>query len=370
MPQLNFEDLFNVPSFQRKIEDAESGEVFDLPQFVQRYPLEEQDSILEGIESYFRKEERRIEWITEKLRRTLELPGTLYKYIPPRILQQGYPPTFLRSTPPSSLNDLMECTIQTRIEHDSEEADWNETAVIESHMIQDESSPPEVLDKQTTHYKDLRISRHLQIHLRSKVGVVSFSANPLSSTMWAHYAENCGLVIGYKTDILKTLGFDLRRILYVDLPPILTPKHDNKVRLRFVDEARQEMEREMNIQLDGVPLTPFVEMMEFSSDWKELSKLLFIKGIPWEYEDEVRLLVEQEKSSRPLPIKGGSIQVVDIPLEAISEIYVGARTSRKDVAKVMATLAKSKHEYDLVFTDSFGFQVKPIRILRLQYSNK
>ena len=138
----------------------------------------------------------------------------------------------------------MECTIQTRIEHDAKGADWNEIAVIESHMMQDESPTPEAIDEHVTHYKDLRISRQIQNFLLSKVGVVSFSANPLSSTMWAHYAENFGVVIGYKTDVLSTLGFDLRRILYVDFPPIYTPNHDNKVRLHLVDEIRQEMERE------------------------------------------------------------------------------------------------------------------------------
>ena len=113
---------------------------------------------------------------------------------------------------------------------------------------------------------------------------------------------------------------------------------------------------------------PFVEMMEFPGDWKELSKLLFIKGKPWEYEEEIRLLLDQEKSSRPHSINGNCIQVLDIPLEAVSEIYVGARTPRKDIEKVVSALAKNRHEYDLKFTDSFGFQMKEIRILRFQYS--
>lgn len=113
---------------------------------------------------------------------------------------------------------------------------------------------------------------------------------------------------------------------------------------------------------------PFVEMMEFPGDWKELSKLLFIKGKPWEYEEEVRLLVDQRESSRPHSVNGHCIQVLDIPLEAISEIYVGARTPRKDIEKIISTLAKYRHEYDLKFTDSFGFQMNEIRILRFQYS--
>lgn len=368
MPQWKLEDLFKIPSVQREIIDAESGENVDLTKYVQRHPVEERDSILEAFEKYFLRDEERIKWITEQLKKTLELPNTLYKYIPLRILQQGHPPTFLRSTPPSSLNDLMECTIQTRIEHDAEGADWNEVAVIESHRIQDESPTPEAIDEHVSYYKDLRISRLIQKALHSKVGVVSFSTNPLSPTMWAHYAENFGVVIGYKTDVLNTLGFDLRRILYIDFPPVYTPNHDNKVRLRFVDEIRQELEREKNIQLSGVPLMPFVEMMEFPGDWKELSKLLFIKGKPWEYEEEVRLLVDQEKSSRPHSIKDKRIRVLDIPLEAVSEIYVGARTPRKDIEKVVSTLAKNRHEYDLKFTDSFGFQIQEIGILRFQYS--
>ena len=79
------------------------------------------------------------------------------------------------------------------------------------------------------------------------------------------------------------------------------------------------------------------DLGEFCADWKSLSRLLFVKGASWEYEREIRLLVDLEqtrdtgrmdRNEPPMPIK-----VIDLPPEAIREIYGGENTQEADLAR-------------------------------------
>ena len=73
-------------------------------------------------------------------------------------------------------------------------------------------------------YGDPRVSTIVREHLSRFVGVVSFSADPLIPTMWAHYAENSGFVVGYRTDAIRPRGVGLRRVLYMELAPAYWPE--------------------------------------------------------------------------------------------------------------------------------------------------
>ena len=71
--------------------------------------------------------------------------------------------------------------------------------------------------------------------------------------------------------------------------------------------------------LDVQPLlSGDVEFFELRKDWRELAKALFVKGITWESENEVRLLVDL-RHTRPLYERdenGFVKHVVDVPTEA------------------------------------------------------
>ena len=262
----------------------------------------------------------------------------------------------------------MECSLITRVEQEKDQAEWSEITIIESQNPLGESLLPEVEGRNVSHYRDAKITKVIQQYLDTKVGIVSLSTDPLVPTMWAHYAQNDGVVIGYNTGILETLGFDLRKVLYLDFPPVYTPDLDKKVRLRFIDEERQLFERKKGTQIEGVPLMPFVEFLEFRSDLKELAKLLFVKGKSWEYEREARLLVNQ-KATRPLDKKDKGnlpIRVLDIPIEAIEEVYVGPKTLSEDVKKIANPFIKSKREIDVKFTSSHDFRMKVTHIIALR----
>ena len=65
--------------------------------------------------------------------------------------------------------------------------------------------------------------------------------------------------------------------------------------------------------------------------------MLFVKGKGWEYEREIRLLVDlrQTRDIGKTDEYHQPIKVIDVPPEAIREIYRGPRTSKEDIARAI-----------------------------------
>ena len=57
---------------------------------------------------------------------------------------------------------------------------------------------------------DPMLSTYIQQYLNPRIGVVSFSVDPLVPTMWAHYAQSTGIVVGYDTQALRQMGLELK----------------------------------------------------------------------------------------------------------------------------------------------------------------
>ena len=186
-------------------------------------------------------------------------------------------------------------------------------------------------------YGDLRLSTFIQEYLNSLVGVVSFSTDILVPTMWAHYARNTGIVVGYDTEALRALGFELRPVVYSELAPTYQPSEGEAIRLDFVNREYMEREFRAGRSTEGTRLLTRTDFAEFGTGWKALSRLLLVKGISWAYEKEVRLLVDlkQARDTGKKDSNGWPIKVIDPPLEAIKEIYSGANTRDADVERAV-----------------------------------
>ena len=215
-------------------------------------------------------------------------------------------------------------------------------------------------------YGDPRVSTIIRDFLSRFVGVVSFSSDPLIPTMWAHYAQNSGFVVGYNTHVLKKLGIDLRRVLYLELAPTYTPTRDNVIRLQFVDEESRQQEAQASDKKPGIPLLGCsVDFLELRKDWKELAKVLFVKGEAWSYEKEVRMLVDLS-NTRPLDRKdknGWQVRVLNVPTEAIKEVYVGFNTPRDKVKKIKDIVGVGEGMWKLKYTDSHAYRMQVTTIL-------
>ena len=145
-------------------------------------------------------------------------------------------------------------------------------------------------------YADVRLSTYVQEHLNPRVGVVSFSTDVLVPTMWAHYARNTGIVVGYDRDALKALGFELRPVLYSEIAPAWEPAEGDGIRLDFVDREYVERDTRAGRAGEGWPVLTGTHLGNFGSSWRSLSRLLFVKGRSWAYEKEVRLLVDLKRA--------------------------------------------------------------------------
>ena len=267
-----------------------------------------------------------------------DIPKILYKYIPRERIGEGAPNT-LRATQLQALNDDMECNISTMGDKALDCSHFR--ALIRSKVrrclgiaVQED----ELLQRSQL-YSDLRLSTYIQEYLNSRVGVVSLSKDLLVPTMWAHYSRNTGIVVGYNTEALAKFGFEMRSVTYSVLAPSYEPTKDDVIRLLLIDREHMDQDARAGKTGNGYPILCDVDLAEFSADWKSLSRTLFVKGASWEYEHEVRLLVDlqqardtgkMDRNKPPMPIK-----VINFPPEAIKEIYGGSNTRDEDLARAV-----------------------------------
>ena len=260
------------------------------------------------------------------------IPDILYKYIPRERIGNGAPDT-LRATQLLALNDDMECNITTMPDKALDRSHYR--ALIRSKVkkcLGITVSEDELLLRSRL-YGDLRLSTFIQQYLSSLVGAVAFSTDFLVPTMWAHYARNTGVVVGYDTEALAKLGFELRAVTYSELAPSYEPTKDDVIRLLLVDRDHMEQDARAGRTSKGCTILCDVDLALFSGDWKSLSRVLFVKGASWEYEREVRLLVElqQARDTGKKDENGWPIKVIDLPAEAIREIHGGSNTAESDL---------------------------------------
>ena len=267
----------------------------------------------------------------------VDIPGILYKYIPKEHIGKGAPDS-LRATQLLALNDDMECNVTTM--KDSAQGETLDFLRVVQAKLKEHlgiSVPWEELLTRSIRYGDLRLSTFIQEYLNPRVGVVSFSTDILVPTMWAHYARNTGIVVGYETEALKTLGYELRPVVYSELAPTYQPSAGNTIGLDFVN--RDYMERDLRAGRDreGFPILARTKLAELGAGWESLSRLLLVKGISWSYEKEVRLLVdlEQARDTGKKDSNGWPIKVIDPSAETIKEIYGGANTRKVDVERAV-----------------------------------
>ena len=263
-----------------------------------------------------------------------DVPEVIYKYVPRRHIGRGIPDS-LRATQLLALNDDMECSIRTFNASDLDSLEY--LRVVQSrfkeHLHID--LPWDRLLSDTNRHGSPILAECVQSYLNDLVGVVSFGTDPLVPTMWAHYAQNTGIVVGYDTSVLRRFGFELRPVVYSELAPIFRPLNDNIIEVDFVDREQFETRlREGNPYKEGTyPILTSSRLASLDGGWKSLSRLLFVKGSSWSYEKEVRLLVDMT-TTRDTTVKDGNgwpIRVMDRPPEAIKEICHGTSTKMDDV---------------------------------------
>ena len=274
-----------------------------------------------------------------------EIPDILYKYIPRGRIGHGAPDS-LRATQLLALNDDMECSIQTNNYNKLNTLEFLD--LVKSKLAEHLgiTVPRHEFLKRSLSHVDPMLSTFIQQYLNTRVGVVSFSADPLVPTMWAHYAQSTGIVVGYDTKALRQMGLELRPIIYSEIAPSYEPAKDDVIRLSIVDQERLETDPRVGKARSGYGILCQVDLTEFSADLKGLSRVLFVKGASWAYEKEIRLLVDLEKTRDvgKLDDNGWPIKVIDPPPEAIKEIYGGTHTREADRTQAAEVARGTNHD--------------------------
>ena len=252
----------------------------------------------------------------------VDIPDTLYKYIPEKLIGKGAPQS-LRATQLLALNDDMECNVTTMRGNEQEDT-LAFLATVQKKLEEHLGIAVlwgELLER-STRYGDLRLSTFIQEYLNPLVGVVSFSTDILVPTMWAHYARNTGIVVGYDTEALSALGFELRPVVYSEIAPKYQPQEGDTIRLDFVNREYMERDLRAGRNTEGLLLLAHTDLAEFGAGWKSLSRLLLVKGISWAYEKEVRLLVDLEQARDT-----GGKDSNGLPIKVMGLIYITRQTS-------------------------------------------
>ena len=333
-----------------------------LSEFVNTFPPERRDEVRAAVFDIHLRRKAEDAWVEEQVQGMLALPDIIYKYIPHQHLDYGLP-TVLRATQPSSLNDVMEGNINTVSEGKVVDRDEWYAVILEAlrNIFGNDVLSDDEMARRKNLYGDPRVSTIIRDYLSRHVGVVAFSSDPLILTMWAHYSGNSGFVIGYNTAAMRERGVDLRRVLYLELPPAYTPARDNTVRLRFVDEERRQQQASGGETTAGTPLLGSdVEFFELRKDWRELAKVLFVKGDAWQDEKEVRLLVDL-RDTRALDDtdENGFVKhVFDVLPEAIEEVYVGFNTPQSAVERIRAVVGVGEGRWRLRRTDAHSYRMQ------------
>ena len=257
----------------------------------------------------------------------VEIPDIVYKYIPAELVYRGAPKS-LRATQLRALNDIMECNVETMGIGDHDTLGflrllWKK---LSSHLGVE--VPWHDLLVESRLHASPRLSPFIQLYLNDLVSVVSFSTDPLVPTMWAHYARNTGIVVGYSTHALKSLGYELRPVMYSEIAPVYVPLKDDTIRLDLPDREAMDRDLKAGRQRGGTPIQSTIDLATFGADWKSLSRLLLIKGVSWEYESEIRLLVDSNKARNTgyRDDNDWPIWLLDVPADAIKEIWRAPNT--------------------------------------------
>ncbi len=267
-------------------------------------------------------------------------------------------PVTLRATQPVALNDVMEGNLSTfKADADMDRGRWYE-ALGERlcEIFGEDSLSPEELERRKRRYGDPRVPTIVRDHLSRFVGVVSFSTDPLIPTMWAHYAENSGFVVGYRMDAIRPLGVGLRRVLCMELAPAYWPTRDNTVELNFVDEERRKAEPDR----EGIPILGSYDFLTLGKDWRTPCDLLFVKGDGWKSERKIRLLVDRETTRQTGEVDGHEVHVVDVSADAIEEVYVGFNTPDWAIRRIseMVSNHDGGRQWMLKYTDSHAYRME------------
>ena len=221
----------------------------------------------------------------------------------------------LRATQPAALNDPFECALTpSYLIQDPAEEDLKLAQVL-SQINESNPISQEDVRRARQRYGSLFTRQLFAEQVSTKLGIVSFTTDPLHPLMWSHYTvDGSGFVIGYDKSGLENL---------VSGDGALVP-------VRYMDRP-------------AVIIGPNV----LASPRSNLAAVLSLKSDHWSYENEWRLIVEMNNTigtGKP-DTHGQPINLVRVPNEAVVRVYYTERTPLASVETIRKRLENANNRY-------------------------
>lgn len=227
-----------------------------------------------------------------------------YKYLPPdrhALFENG----MLRFTQPADLNDPFECmpTITVGQTHEVAKTYF----ALEEQRLRGARARMKEMDafrrRRRNAFAELKddpnrlrdyFLQRAHENLNSQIGILSLSKRWDSALMWAHY---CISHTGF------CVGFDRQHRFF---------------RGRLSNPGSELRDVKYSHQRIAVPL-----VKDVSIDFD----VMFTKSLDWSYEVEERLLGSLSDAKVTIPKEPFPVHLLEVPLEAIKEVVIGARAS-------------------------------------------
>ena len=242
----------------------------------------------------------------------------LYKYVTSRRALTCIPEVgdgTLRATQPAALNDPFECAVTTTYVIPDETEENRELAKVLTAINEYKPVTEEGISCARQKHGSLFTRQLFTEQVSTRFGIVSLTTDPYHPLMWSHYTtDGSGFVIGYDAAELGKLagmGGLLRNVEYGKRPPLI--------------------------------LGPVVLVSPESN----IPILLSTKSAHWSYENEWRLIVELNRTigTGKTDQHGYTINLVQIPNEAVVRVYYTERTSHESLKLVRDRLADKNNRY-------------------------
>jgi hypothetical protein len=258
---------------------------------------------------------------------------TVYKYLPPHLVDSIIGKRLLRFTQPIEFNDPFECS-----PYITEYADGSQQKKIILQAAKDISAENinlprharrkiEKITKKVVRQKIRAHERNPDVvqllnqksfleRLSDSFGILTLSADPKNILMWGHYAEkHTGICVGFES----THSF-------------FTGPSEEVFRIRHVDYENERHKTTLG-----------------SAEGDDL-KIFFRKSSVWFYENEYRVIrpLKLATTQKPPPRPNGRpIYLFEFPADALTEVLFGVRTDETTKAVVRAHL-KSEPKFSHV----------------------
>lgn len=233
----------------------------------------------------------------------------LYKYLPPQ-RATFFDDGLLRMTQPGDLNDPLEC--------------------LSFHVLFDDSAT------YVSHASKIDCYTSLIKHLNNYLGIISFSRQSTSSTMWAHYSGNhAGFCVG------------------LEQTPLALPQNPQDITFGTYYDVEYRDER-YPLQMNDASITV-------------VSRCLFLKAREWAYENEVRVLHALESANTHVETAAGqefTIYLKNFPPSSVKEVLIGYKATQELETKVLAYAgAHQIPAYRMELSLSSSFMLERKRLL-------